>query len=67
MNVSDGGKKYIDGIIVDLMKLNKQKMDIKQLREMQSWSLDQKMYHSLEVIDTFYQRLNGKCYVSFSG
>jgi 3'-phosphoadenosine 5'-phosphosulfate sulfotransferase (PAPS reductase)/FAD synthetase len=42
-------------------------MDIKQLREMQSWSLDQKMYHSLEVIDTFYQRLNGKCYVSFSG
>lgn len=21
----------------------------------------------LEVIDTFYQRLNGKCYVSFSG
>lgn len=42
-------------------------MDIKQLREMQSWPLDQKIYHSLEVIDTFYQRLNGKCYVSFSG
>lgn len=35
-------------------------MDIKQLREMQSWPLDQKIYHSLEVIDTFYQRLNGK-------
>jgi hypothetical protein len=33
-------------------------MDIKQLREMQSWSLGQKMYHSMEVIDTFYQRLS---------
>ena len=42
-------------------------MTIKELRYRQSWNLDQKIYHSLEVIDTFYQRLNGKCYVSFSG
>ena len=42
-------------------------MDLKELKERQSWTLDQKIYHSLEVIDTFYQRLNGKCYVSFSG
>lgn len=42
-------------------------MDIKELRERQSWSLDQKIDHSLGVIDQFYNRLNGKCYVSFSG
>ena len=42
-------------------------MDIRELRERQGWSLDQKIDHSLGVIDQFYQRLNGKCYVSFSG
>lgn len=42
-------------------------MDYQELKERQSWTLEQKIYHSLEVIDTFYQRMNGKCYVSFSG
>jgi len=42
-------------------------MDIKQLREMQSWTLDQKVYHAMEVIDVFYNRLGGSVYVSFSG
>lgn len=42
-------------------------MDIKELRERQSWSLSQKIDHSLGVIDQFYNRLDGKCYVSFSG
>ena len=42
-------------------------MDLKELRERQSWTLDQKIDHALGVIDQFYQRLDGKCYVSFSG
>lgn len=42
-------------------------MGLKELKERQSWTLDQKIDHSLGVIDQFYQRLNGKCYVSFSG
>ena len=44
-------------------------MDAKQLHEMQSWTLDQKIYHSLEVIGTFVERMGGidKVYVSFSG
>lgn len=42
-------------------------MDIKELKERQSWSLDQKIDHALGAIDQFYQRLDGKVYVSFSG
>lgn len=42
-------------------------MDIKELKERQSWTLDQKIDHSLGAIDQFYQRLDGKVYVSFSG
>lgn len=42
-------------------------MTHKELKDKQRWSLDQKIYHSLEVIDTFYQRLNGQVYISFSG
>lgn len=42
-------------------------MNIKELKERQSWSLIQKIDHSLGVIDQFYQRLDGKVYVSFSG
>lgn len=42
-------------------------MDIKELRERQGWSLEQKIDHSLGVIDQFYSRLGGKVYVSFSG
>lgn len=43
-------------------------MTIQDLREKQSWTLDQKIYHSLEVMDTFINRMGGKdkVYVSFS-
>ena len=34
-----------------------QEMDIKELKERQSWSLDQKIDHALGAIDQFYQRL----------
>lgn len=39
----------------------------KQLKERQSWTLEQKIDHSLGAIDQFYQRMNGKVYVAFSG
>ena len=42
-------------------------MDIFELKERQQWTLDQKIDHSLGAIDQFYQRLDGKVYVSFSG
>ena len=42
-------------------------MDIKELAERQAWTLAQKIDHSLGAIDQFYQRLDGKVYVSFSG
>jgi 3'-phosphoadenosine 5'-phosphosulfate sulfotransferase (PAPS reductase)/FAD synthetase len=44
-------------------------MTIKELEERQGWSLDQKIYHSLEVISTFVERMGGidKVYVAFSG
>lgn len=42
-------------------------MTINELKERQAWSLPQKIDHALGVIDQFYQRLDGKVYVSFSG
>lgn len=42
-------------------------MTAKELKERQGWTLDQKIDHSLGVIDQFYQRLNGQVYISFSG
>ena len=42
-------------------------MTIQELKERQSWTLEQKIDHSLGAIDQFYQRLDGKVYVSFSG
>lgn len=42
-------------------------MDLKELKERQSWTLDQKIDHSLGVIDQFISRLNGQVYVGFSG
>lgn len=42
-------------------------MDIKTLQERQQWTLDQKIYHSLEVIDNFITRMDGKVYLAFSG
>lgn len=42
-------------------------MDLQELRERQSWTLRQKIDHSLGVIDQFISRLNGQVYVGFSG
>ena len=42
-------------------------MELKELRERQSWTLRQKIDHSLGVIDQFVSRLNGQVYVGFSG
>lgn len=38
-----------------------------ELEEMLGWTLNQKIDHALEVIDVYYQRLNGKVYIAFSG
>lgn len=38
-----------------------------ELTERQGWNLDQKIDHSLGVIEQFYNYTGGKCYVSFSG
>lgn len=42
-------------------------MNIEELRYRQSWTLYQKIDHSLGVIDQFISRLNGNVYVGFSG
>ncbi len=38
-----------------------------ELIERQKWTLDQKIYHSLEVIDVFYNKMEGNAYLAFSG
>ena len=42
-------------------------MTLDILRERQGWSLNQKIDHSIGVIEQFYERLNGNVYISFSG
>jgi 3'-phosphoadenosine 5'-phosphosulfate sulfotransferase (PAPS reductase)/FAD synthetase len=42
-------------------------MTLQELRERQSWSLEQKIDHSLGVIEQYHTTLNGKVYVAFSG
>lgn len=44
-------------------------MNVAELRERQSWSLEQKIDHSLGTIEAFVNRMGGedKVYVSFSG
>lgn len=44
-------------------------MTNKELRERQSWTLSQKVQHSMDVISQFVERMGGvdKVYVSFSG
>lgn len=42
-------------------------MTIQELRERQGWTLEQKIDHTLGVIDQFISRLNGQVYVGFSG
>ena len=38
-----------------------------ELKERQDWSLEKKIDHSLGAIEQFYQRLDGKVYIGFSG
>lgn len=42
-------------------------MNLAELKNRQSWSLQQKIDHSLYVIETFLSRTEGQCYVAFSG
>lgn len=44
-------------------------MTFSELRERQSWTLEQKIDHSLGTIEAFVNRMGGedKVYVSFSG
>ena len=42
-------------------------MDLQTLRERQTWTLSQKIDHSLGVIEAFASWFEGKVYVSFSG
>ena len=44
-------------------------MTLQELRERQSWTLEQKIDHSLGTIEAFVNRMGGidKVYVSFSG
>lgn len=42
-------------------------MTLGELRERQGWTLNQKIDHSLGVIEQFISRLEGKVYVGFSG
>lgn len=37
------------------------------LESKQRWTLNQKVYHFFEVLDTFYHKLDGKVYIGFSG
>lgn len=37
------------------------------LSEKIKWSLQQKIWHALTLIDQFYHHYEGKCYISFSG
>lgn len=52
---------------IDIFRCIDLKMDIKELRERQKWTLSQKIDHTLGVIDQFISRLNGNVYLGFSG
>lgn len=49
------------------MKKKEEQITLEELKERQSWSLTQKIDHSLGVIEEFYTKLNGGGYVSWSG
>lgn len=42
-------------------------MTFEELKQRQSWSLDQKIDHALGAIEQFYNTLNGQVFISFSG
>lgn len=52
--------------VVCLQK-NAEDMTHAELKERQGWSLEKKIDHSLGAIEQFYETLDGKVYVGFSG
>lgn len=42
-------------------------MTVKELRERQKWTLEQKIDHSLGTIEKFYNECKDNVYISFSG
>lgn len=47
--------------------MREQKITESELRDRQSWTLEQKIDHSLGAIEQFYNHVDGKCVVMFSG
>ena len=47
--------------------LNLKAMNVEELHDRQRWSLNQKLYHTIEVIETFIARTGKVPFVSFSG
>lgn len=42
-------------------------MTVKELQERQKWSIEQKIDHSLYVIEAYLKHFSNRCFVSFSG
>lgn len=42
-------------------------MTIEELKARQRWTFDQKLDHSVATVENFFSRLDGRCFVSFSG
>ena len=42
-------------------------MTLEDLKQRQSWTFDQKLDHAVATVENFFSRLDGRCFVSFSG
>lgn len=42
-------------------------MTLDELKQRQSWTFDQKLDHAVATVENFFSRLDGRCFVSFSG
>ena len=42
-------------------------MTLEELKKRQSWTFDQKLDHAVATVENFFSRLDGRCFVSFSG
>lgn len=42
-------------------------MTLEELKQRQSWTFDQKLDHAVATVENFFSRLDGRCFVSFSG
>ena len=49
------------------MKKGTKEYRLANIKEMQSWTLDKKINHSLKRIEEFYKKMDGKVYIAFSG